>query len=194
MLCDIEWDTPVGEAESCGGIAMMRAGAFEGVQGFRADLTVGEEPELCVRLRAAGWRIRRLGDEMALHDAAMTRLGQWWVRSLRCGYAFAQGSHLHGALPERYRVRESYSAWFWGLAVPLGILGFVWWLGEWALLLMLIYPLQIVRLAVRGRRSTRENWLHAGFLVLGKFPEMLGQIRFLIHRILGRQSSLMEYK
>ena len=51
------------------------------VGGYRDDLIAGEEPELCVRLRAAGWRIWRLDAEMTLHDAAMTRFGQWWQRS-----------------------------------------------------------------------------------------------------------------
>ena len=59
-LCDIEWDVPAGEVRDCGGIAMMRADAFDGVQGFRVDLIAGEEPELCVRLRQQGWRIWRL--------------------------------------------------------------------------------------------------------------------------------------
>jgi GT2 family glycosyltransferase len=194
MLCDIEWDTPVGDAKDCGGIAMMRVSAFESVRGFRVDLVAGEEPELCVRLRASGCRIWRLADEMALHDAAMTRFGQWWTRTLRGGHAFAQGKHLHGTPPERYGVRESYSAWFWGLGVPLGVFGLVWWLGVWALMLMLVYPLQIFRLAMRGRRSARENWWYAGFLVLGKFPEMLGQVKFLFHQHLGGRSRLMEYK
>ena len=32
---------------------MMRADALEAVGGYRDDLIAGEEPELCVRLRAA---------------------------------------------------------------------------------------------------------------------------------------------
>ena len=56
---------------------------------------------------------------MAAHDAAMTRFGQWWRRTLRAGYAFAQSAALHGAPPERLGVRESRSAWFWGFALPL---------------------------------------------------------------------------
>jgi hypothetical protein len=32
------------------------------------------------------------------------------------------------------------------------------------------------------------------FLVLGKFPEMLGQMKFFLHRHLGGQSRLIEYK
>ena len=91
-------------------------------------------------------------------------------------------------------MRESRSAWFWGLGIPVGIVGLALWWGEWALVLLLIYPLQIVRLAVRGERSARENWWRAGFLVLGKFPEMLGQMKFLLHRHLGGQSRLIEYK
>src|SRR5512139_2136631 len=60
MLCDIEWDTPIGEAKACGGDVLMRVDAFEEVHGFRPDLIAGEEPELCVRLRASGWKIWRL--------------------------------------------------------------------------------------------------------------------------------------
>lgn len=77
-MCDLEWDTPVGEAKSCGGISMMRLDALKSIGGFRSELIAGEEPELCVRLRKAGWKIYRLQDNMAWHDAAMTRFGQWW--------------------------------------------------------------------------------------------------------------------
>nr|WP_228056506.1 glycosyltransferase family A protein [Microcoleus sp. LEGE 07076] len=33
-LCDLEWDTPVGEAKACGGDSMMRVKALEQVGGF----------------------------------------------------------------------------------------------------------------------------------------------------------------
>ncbi|MHC2148792.1 glycosyltransferase family 2 protein [Pseudomonas sp. 210_17 TE3656] len=194
LLCDLEWDTPIGEAKACGGDALMRADAFAAVSGYRASLIAGEEPELCVRLRAAGWKIWRLPEEMTLHDAAMTRFGQWWQRSLRGGYAFAEGAFLHGAAPERHWQRESRRIWIWGLAIPLAIIAASAWLGGWGLLLLLIYPLQAVRLARRGVRSARENWLQAVFLVLGKFPEMLGQVKFLLNRFGAGKAVLIEYK
>jgi GT2 family glycosyltransferase len=194
MLCDMEWDTPVGEARACGGIAMMRVTAFEAVRGFRDDIIAGEEPELCVRLRASGWRIWHLAGEMAIHDAAMLHFRQWWVRTMRAGHAFAQGASLHGDSPQRHYRRETRSAWFWGLVVPVAILGFALWGGAWALLLLSIYPLQVVRLAVIGKRARAENWWRAAFLVLGKFPEMLGQLKFLMHRQLGEHTRLIEYK
>ena len=194
MLCDIEWDTALGETKACGGDALVRIGAFESVNGYRPDLIAGEEPELCVRLRSAGWRIWRLDLEMTLHDAAMTRIGQWWMRALRGGYAYAQGADLHGMPPERHGVLESRSAWLWGLGIPLGALGSATWLGAWAFVLLLVYPLQVIRLALRGVRSAHENWWRAVFLVLGKFPEVLGQVRFLFHRCLGGKPRLIEYK
>ncbi|WP_442113953.1 glycosyltransferase family 2 protein [Pseudomonas sp. NUPR-001] len=194
LLCDLEWDTPVGQAKACGGDALMRADAFAAMSGYRADLIAGEEPELCVRLRANGWQVWRLADEMTLHDAGMTRFSQWWQRSLRTGYAFAEGAFLHGAAPERHWQRESRRAWLWGLGIPLAIVLATALLGSWGLLLLLIYPLQALRLARRGDRSTRENWLQAVFLVLGKFPEMLGQVKFLLNRLGAGKAVLIEYK
>ena len=193
-LCDIEWDKPVGEAKACGGIALVRVDAFEQVGGFRADLIAGEEPELCFRLRAAGWRVWCLEREMALHDAAMMRFAQWWKRAKRTGYAFAEGASLHGGSRDRYSVRESRSAWFWGLGLPLVAFACTALIGPIGMTALLAYPLQVLRLALRGDRSARENWLRAAFLVIGKFPEMLGQVRFITDHRFGVQSRLIEYK
>jgi len=193
-LCDIEWERPAGEIRECGGISMIRVSAFDAVQGFRNDLIAGEEPELCVRLRQAGWRIWSLSEDMATHDAAILTFGQWWKRTQRAGYAYAQGASLHGAPPERYGIRESGSAWFWGFCFPAITLALgVYWT-VWALFIFAIYPLQIARLAMTGRYSSSENWLRAVFLILGKFPETLGQGKFWLNRYMGRQPRLIEYK
>lgn len=193
-LCDLEWDTPLGETKACGGDALMRVDAFVAVAGYRSALIAGEEPELCVRLRAAGWKVWRLAAEMTLHDAAMTRFGQWWRRSVRAGYAYAEGASLHGAAPERHWLRESRRAWVWGLGIPLLVALASIWMGLWALVLLLVYPLQMLRLARRGGRSARENAVQAVFLVLGKFPEMLGQMRFVLNRFTAGNPALIEYK
>lgn len=194
LLCDIEWDAPAGETRACGGIAMARLPPLDAAAGFRPDLIAGEEPELCVRLRAQGWKVWRLADEMALHDAAMMRVGQWWKRSVRAGYAFAAGANLHGRGADRHRMRESRSAWFWGAILPAGILLATFKWGIWGMAPVGIYPLQIMRLCQRGRRTPRENCLRAAFIVLGKFPEVVGQVRFLWHRWMGSAARLIEYK
>ncbi|HUX90618.1 MAG TPA: glycosyltransferase family A protein [Gallionellaceae bacterium] len=194
LLCDMEWDTPVGAAKYCGGDAMMRADAFELVGGYRGDLIAGEESELCVRLRLEGWKIWRIGEEMTLHDAAISRIGQWWKRTMRCGYAYAEGAHLHGALPERHRVKASRRVWIWGVGIPVVTVCISTSLGIWGWAILLIYPAQVVRLALHGTRSVRENWLSALFLVLGKFPEAVGQLNFVNNRLAGRTARLIEYK
>ena len=67
------------------------------------------------------------------------------------------------AAPERHWRRESRRAWFWGLGVPLATVLASLMLGWFGLLLLLVYPLQVVRLARRGEGSTRQK-LAAGFL------------------------------
>lgn len=194
MLCDIEWSAPAGEAKMCGGVAMMRVESFARVKGFDASLICGEEPELCSRLRARGGRIWRLACEMGWHDANMTRFGQWWRRTVRSGFSDAQAMVVDGAPPERRGVRASRRTWFWGGGLPLVIvlLAFLW--KPVALLLLLAYPLQVCRLALRGSRSFRDNWLHALFLVLGKFPEMQGQLKYWHQRFSGQPGQIIEHK
>jgi GT2 family glycosyltransferase len=193
-LCDREWDGPAGEVRACGGITMMRVDALEAVGGYRDDLIAGEEPELCVRLRLLGWRIWRLAGDMALHDAAMTRFGQWWQRALRGGYAFAQGAYLHGAPPERHWVWETRRAWLWGVWLPLACLTAALAFGTWGWATWAIYPLQVLRQTMRNRGAVGDRALLALFQVLSRFPESWGQIKFMRDRLLGRQARLIEYK
>ena len=193
-LCDLEWDTPVGEAKACGGDVMMRAAALQQVDGYRDDLIAGEEPELCVRLRAKGWKLWRLDAEMTLHDAAMTRFGQWWMRCLRAGFAYAEGVRLHGAPPERHWVRESRSAWVWGAGIPLVALALVIAAGPWGAAMLLAYPLQVLRIGSRLPRAGGGRWSRAFFLVAGKFPEALGQMKAWLGRVLQRRAAVIEYK
>lgn len=194
MLCDQIWDAPEGDAMACGGDAMVRVEAFEKIGGYRADLIAGEDPEICVRLRAAGWKIWRLSEEMTLHDAAILRFSQWWKRTVRAGFAFAEGAALHGALPEKHGVRESLRAWIWALALPLAVVVCTTLTGPWGMTALAVYPIQVARLAMRGNRSRRANWWIALFLVLGKFPELLGQMQFWARRIAGGRPRLIEYK
>jgi glycosyltransferase involved in cell wall biosynthesis len=193
-LSDQEWDGSAGGVGWFGGDVLIRTDAFESVGGYRDDLIAGEEPEFCVRLRAAGWRIWRLDSEMTLHDVAMTHFGQWWRRTLRTGYSFAQGAYLHGAAPERHRVWESRRAWLWGVLVPfvcllIGVLYEPWGWAVW-----LVYPVQIIRQTIRNPGPLGDRAVRALFQVLARFPEAWGQIKFTADRLLGRQTRLIEYK
>ena len=193
-LCDVEWNTPVGDADACGGIAMMRIEAFQSVDGFIPELIAGEEPELCVRLRKNGWRIRRLDAEMALHDVAMSRFSQWWKRARRAGHAYAQGADLHGAPPERMWVQESRRIVAWGLLLAIAV-GAAPFTAGMSLLLLLAYPANMIRIARRLQTEGESRpWTLAWFLMLAKVPEAIGWLQFHWGKLRGKRAKLIEYK
>jgi len=193
-LCDIEWNTPVGAVRAFGGDVLIRTQAFAPAGGYRDDLIAGEEPELCVRLRAAGWTIWRLAHDMTWHDAGMTRWLQWWRRNVRSGHAFAEGASLHGAPPERHFVAETRRALLWGLALPIALLlaTALWRPFAW---LWLVYPLQWLRIALRLRAAGQPiPWTQSAFFLQGRFAEAAGALRFWWGRKTARRSAIIEYK
>ncbi len=192
-LCDHEWNTPVGQTKACGGDAMMRTKAFAEVDGFNPDLIAGEEPDICVRLRAAGWTIWRLDAEMTLHDAAMYRFSQFWKRSKRSGYAFAEGAARHGAPPERHWVTETRRALVWGGGLPLVIFAASLMVWPWGLGLALIYPTQVLRLALREGGS-KFAWQKSVLLLVGKTPEALGVLSYWMGHLSAKRRGIIEYK
>ena len=205
-LCDMEWNTPVGIAAAVGGDALYRAEAFHGVGGFDPTFICGEEPELTHRLRAKGWRIARLDAEMTLHDAAMTRWGQWRKRTERGGWAFAEGATTYGAAPDRSNVREALRIWVWGLVVPGAILaGLVVAAlspglrgAALAGLGALAYPLMALRVARYRCRAfgdpARHALIYGALVMLGKPAEALGALRYHRARLRGKTARIIEYK
>lgn len=192
-LCDLEWDGPVGDVFACGGNAMMRAGALRAVGGFAERLVGGEEPELCVRLRSQGHRVVRLAADMALHDAAMMRFGQWSKRAVRNGYATAELAGIHPAV---FR-RETLSMLGWGLLWPAIACGTALATGGLGLLLLAAYPALWLSILVRRRaRGTAlaDAALYATSCVLAKFAGVLGFAKFRWNKARGRRATLFEYK
>lgn len=203
-LCDDEWDTQPGEASGCGGDALFRVAALRSVAGYAPAMIAGEDTEMSMRLRKAGWRLERLPVEMTLHDADILRFGQWWRRATRGGHGFAEMAHRHpdARWPDWPRTCRRIVAW--GAVLPaaigatllLAIVAGLWWLGGTALLL-LAYPLKIARIARAKRRAGLSPRLAnaAGLLLtLGSLPEFLGLARFHFNRLTGRRSRLIEYK
>ena len=187
-LIDREWDTPVGQTDACGGDALVRSEALRAVGGYNPRLIAGEEPELCLRLRQAGWKIWRLDAEMTLHDADIRRFGQWWQRARRAGHAYAEGAFLHGGTPERYYVSQNRRALIWGAGVPLAaMLGLL--VSPWALAILLLWPAQVLRLKARGLSLSE-----AVFLTLCKLPEAQGIAGYHLGRLKGASPRIIEYK
>lgn len=195
LLCDLEWNTPVGLAAAFGGDALVRFEPLRAAGGYRESMIAGEEPELALRLRQAGWSILRLDHEMCWHDAAIHRFSQWWRRAVRAGHAYAEGFALHGTAPHHHKRRELRRVLLWGLVLPLGIALATAW-SPWALWSLLVYPAQWIRLGMRFRRQAGHPapWLHACFLVIGSFAETWGALKYLVRRLAGGPHQLIEYK
>ncbi len=193
-LVDMEWDTPIGETAACGGDALMRVAAFQQVDGYDAGFAAGEEPEMCYRMRQAGWQIWRLDAEMTRHDAALTSWRQWWTRNKRSGSAFAQGAWTHGRSSEKYDVKDSARIWFWAGVVPLGalvLLPFTAGLSLVGLLLAYVFLLyRMTRYRLCEGDHIRDALAYSVFNIAGKFPQLQGQLKFLRKR----KSVLIEYK
>ncbi|HEY8708447.1 MAG TPA: hypothetical protein VIM34_10655 [Burkholderiaceae bacterium] len=90
-------------------------------------------------------------------------------------------------------MRETVRAVAWGLAMPAVIVALglvdVRWLG-----LALLYPLQVLRLAVRYGITSRLGWARALLMVLARFAEASGVLKFHGNRLFRRRSALIEYK
>jgi len=193
-LCDLEWDTPVGEALACGGDALIRVEALVAAGFYDDGLVAGEEPELCVRLRERGWKIWRLDAEMTLHDAAMAKFSQWWTRARRAGHAYAEVSALHAKSAQRIWARETMRAFFWASIAPISIVLSVFF-GPICLALLAGYPAQFLRLYLSGRSRLGDFAAPAAALsVIGKFAETAGAAEYFLTRLAGRRSGLFEYK
>lgn len=196
FLCDIEWDTPVGEAKACGGDALFRLTALQAVDGYRESLIAGEEPEMCFRMRQLGWKVMRLNIEMTLHDAAMTRIGQWWKRNQRAGHAFAEAFAIHGKSEEKFRRSECQSILFWATVLPVVIL-VLSFLQPLMLLILLVYPLQILRLTFRYQsrfQNLKKSFWYAVANVFSKWPQLIGMLEYIKNKLRGVRSRLIEYK
>jgi GT2 family glycosyltransferase len=192
QLCAYEWDTPVGEAAAVGGDALYRFAAFGEVGGFDPMMMAGEEPELCLRLRRAGYRVERLDHDMTLHDADIHSFEAWWKRAVRSGYAYTLGLMKHGR--EGYCVREVLRALVWGGGLPLLALLFLLFgfpLGTF--LLIGLYALKWYRMRRRFVASTPKPGRRALFLILTNIAEVFGIGRAFRESLTGDRS-ILEYK
>lgn len=194
QLIDQEWNTAVGEAEACGGDALVRVAAFEAVGGFNPALMAGEEPEMCSRLRRAGWTIWRLDADMTVHDAAILHFSQWWHRAVRSGYGYAQVWATTRSTAIVLYKRELLRAVTWAGAVPLAIFLGIIISPVLGIAGIALYAVQIARIAAKGGLTKSLSWVYASQMVLGKFAELSGAGKYVMAKI-GRQTrSSIDYK
>ena len=211
-LINLEWQGAAGKVDACGGDAMYRTDALLMVDGFNETMIAGEEAELCVRLTATGLSIVRLDLPMTTHDANMLKLSQWWLRSVRCGHAYAQGYDLQRKRDKslHYKRRQMLSSLAYGAAFPCLFLIFASMLvslqmpDQWvviiyaAMLFLLSLYIRVIEKTARSRsamgNTAAEIFLYAYFVALGKFPEAQGVIRYYRNKLFGRTANIIEYR
>jgi GT2 family glycosyltransferase len=214
-IADIEWNVPIGrtsgdggvvEAQSCGGDALMRVEALRAVGGYDPTVPVCEEPELCQRLRDAGWSVLRLDAGMTRHDADLLRFRQWAKRVCRTGYGGLDFTARFGRRADNPFRRQVNSARLWGLGWPLAFAGgtaLAATLGGpvagWSAagLLLAVLPAQAIRIARKTRAragSARAALAYGALTVVSKWVQLYGQALYLRDRLAGRHARLIEYK
>ncbi len=203
-LCDDEWDIPLGEAAGCGGDALFRVAALDAVGGYDEAMIAGEDSEMSMRMRKAGWHLTRIDAEMTLHDAAMLRLGQWWRRARRAGHGFAEMAWRHPDARWPDWPRSVRSLVVWGAALPavlaLCLVPAILHRPAWAvgaLPILGAYAAKAAQIAWRARRAgmaPKVALAKGVLLMLAKPAGFGGVVRFHLNRLKGRRSTIIEYK
>lgn len=199
-VCDVEWRSgPVGDCKAFGGDVVIRRAALEAIGGYDESVIAAEDDELGIRLRKNGGRIHRIDVESTLHDAAMTRLDQWWKRAVRCGYAYAQVNDMHGeTTPEHYFEAEKRRSLVWGAAVPAAAVGLAPITAGASLGLLGLYPVQAVRIARGAQRekhlSKEDSWAWGLSCAFSKIPEAYGIAKYHLDRARQKRPEIIEYK
>ena len=200
-VLDLDWIYPPGDTAFCGGDALFRRAALDAVGGFDDSLIAGEEPELCARLRAAGWRIRHIDAPMTRHDLAITQWRQYWRRAERAGHAYAEISARFAHLPDGLwrqdarRNRLHGAVLLGGTAITLAAA-----IGGHPLVLagaLCTATAVLLRTAWRARwkcDSAATLLLYAAHSHLQQLPILWGQLAWRRAQFSGRRRRLIEYK
>lgn len=192
-LCDREWNTPVGRTRACGGDVMWRREAIEAAGGYDPSIVAGEDEEVCIRVRRAGWKLWRLDAEMTSHDANILRFGQWWKRMVRAGHSFAHVHHLHPGF-YTHQLRRTF---VWALILPaIAIAGAAF--SPWpAVVVGAVYGASITR----GLRSFTSEGLRmpdalkaSALRLAAWFASLQGLCLYWIRHARSTRHTIIEYK
>jgi len=193
-LCDMEWRWEAAEsAEPCrlGGMGMMRLRAFTQSGGYDESLIAGADPELYARIEKDGWVLQVLGLIMGVHDSGMQSFRQWWIRSVKTGFGFANG-RVTGAWG-----RERRSAIVWAGFLPLLSVLMTIFVTSWAILLLFMFPLNICRIwasPVKREFSKNDRLLYAASCMTTKIPQFIGIVKYHWCKHMNQTASVIQYK
>jgi GT2 family glycosyltransferase len=200
-VLDLEWITPPGPADFCGGDALIRREVLERLGGYDERLIAGEEPDLCRRIRAEGYTVLHVDRPMSLHDIAMTRFSQYWRRGLRGGYAYAEVSARYRDTVLPLWSREARRNLLQGglmllIAGGAPLLSIAVCSLIPVLIGLAVIALLAMRTALRYRwKSTQltTRLLYGLHSHLVHVPILFGQLKYYMDRYLNKTARLIEY-
>jgi len=201
-VLDLDWIYRPGITEFCGGDALVRREILGQTGGFDETLIAGEEPEMCRRIRALGYKILHVDRPMTGHDLAMKSWTQYWKRATRAGYAYAEVSERfrstglpfweREASANRVRATILLAIPFCGLALSALIQSF------WPLAAAFVFLLLLVlRTAARIGWKSKDlvtRLLYAAHSHIQQIPIFWGQLQYGRDRRSGIKRGLIEYK
>lgn len=181
-VCELDWHIPPGDHRLCGGNAMWRMSIIAAQGFFDETLRLGEEPDLCYRVRQQGGRVVCIDAPMVKHDLGIVRFGQYWRRGEKSGKAYLGLASRNWRNREKLWLREVLRNFAEPLAwAAIFLLG--WRLGGLAEGLLMLSGWWCIRgvwigYAVRNRCRNFGDalmyGLHCQFL---RLPLALGQLK-----------------
>jgi glycosyltransferase involved in cell wall biosynthesis len=200
-VLDLDWIYPAGITDYCGGDVVMRRSAIAEIEGYDPSLIAGEEPELCRRLRARGYRIMHTDFPMTRHDLNMMRFSQYWRRAERAGHAYAEISDRFRGSADPMWLQESnrnlLSGGFWigwfPVALMVGALRSLWII-PWLSLLPLLSARSAWKARYKAPGQTMLLLLYGFHSHLQQIPILVGQLKYFLGRHAGEQRKQVEYK
>lgn len=200
-VLDLDWIYPPGISPYFGGDVLVRRRALAEVGGFDATLNAGEEPELCARLRARGWRIMHMDTPMTRHDLAVQTFKAYARRSYRSGIAYAEVTHRMQTLGDTLWQHEARRDLLHGLLYVLAplLLGMAFSIAIQAGLALFAAGIAVVlRSAWRSRKRADGRAIlalqYAMHSHIQKIPAFFGQLAWKYAHARKQRLALVDYK
>lgn len=188
-LMDVDWNHPSGVVMNFGGESLARLKAVLEAGGWASGTINAEDIDLSLRMREKGWLIQRLDEEMGLHDARMTRFGEYWRRSVRAGYGYLEVGLRYRHGPGRFLLNRVVSSGLYGGALPIVTVAgaFLFWPAAAAsgLLYLRVFT-KMTRFALQREASPGTALGYAALNLVCKTANLVGSTRCLLDFLQGR--------
>ena len=186
FVADLEWTKPSNESNFFGGDVLLRRSVLEETGGYDEGLVAGEEPELSARIRRRGWKISGIDAIMCYHDIHMNSLTQYFRRSFRTGYGYAEAGIKMLKSDEKEWISKAIKIFLKEtLVIFLFVLGIfsrfhIWWL---VALAAFFSPLRKVQTFRKEFGITfREAVVYASHCSIVSWFQFFGILRFCLTR------------